>query len=417
MQFCIYEDTSCTKLLPLVYLRPAFELRCGILTLREKIEHVLPEGLRSLYVRPYLAPLVREEQPQIPINQLQHVPTWLINGRAIADLELGKLLCQHPRREAAYYSNGEVVAAYISAKSVRGLSERRTGRSLAAYLQDLPRHQISTRLVRYPWDLIRFNVMEILNDCVLIPSSRRATGITIDAGAHLIHRSNIRVGAGSHIKSGAVLDASEGPIIIGRNVLIMPNAVVEGPAYIGDQSIIKIGAKLYSGTSIGKWCKVGGEVDCSILQSYSNKQHDGFLGHSYLGSWVNLGADTNTSDLKNTYGPVSVILSGRQYQTGMQFLGTIMGDHSKTGINVMVNTGTIIGVSCNIVGADLPPKFLPSFSWGGGTTYETYDLEKSLETARRVMARRNVVPSPAYEKIVREVFRGTTSMRTKEGIR
>jgi UDP-N-acetylglucosamine diphosphorylase/glucosamine-1-phosphate N-acetyltransferase len=221
------------------------------------------------------------------------------------------------------------------------------------------------------------------------------------------------LGEGCRVRPGAVLDAEEGPIILGRNVTVMSNAVIEGPAYVGDHSLIKIGAKIYHGTAIGPHCKVGGEVEASVLQSYANKQHEGFLGHSYLGSWVNLGADTNTSDLKNTYGTIRVAINGEMIETGHQFVGLTMGDHSKSGINVMFDTGSVVGVSCNIYGAAIPPKALPSFSWSGEGRCEAYDLEKGLETARRVMARRNVAMSEAYERLFRGVHRSTSGERKK----
>ena len=196
----------------------------------------------------------------------------------------------------------------------------------------------------------------------------------------------------------------------------MPNAVIEGPASIGDRTVVKVGAKIYHGTSIGRECKVGGEVEASIVQSYTNKQHDGFLGHSYLGSWVNIGADTNTSDLKNTYGSVKVQLELERIDTGMQFVGVMMGDHSKTGINVMFDSGTVVGVSCNVYGAGLPPKFVPGFSWGDGKSLSVYDLEKGLETARRVLLRRDITMTDAYERLYRHVFAATRSSRKKAGV-
>jgi UDP-N-acetylglucosamine diphosphorylase/glucosamine-1-phosphate N-acetyltransferase len=151
-------------------------------------------------------------------------------------------------------------------------------------------------------------------------------------------------------------------------------------------------------------CKVGGEVEESVIHSYSNKQHDGFLGHAYLGMWVNLGADTNNSDLKNNYGNVKVVINGRLVDSGSMFVGLTMGDHSKSGINTMFNTGTVVGVSSNVFGAGFPPKFVPSFSWGGSDGQETYELEKSLAVARRVMARRKVTLSAAEESLFRTVF-------------
>ena len=181
-----------------------------------------------------------------------------------------------------------------------------------------------------------------------------------------------------------------GPVWIDDGVTVMANAVLEGPLYIGKDSKIKIAAKIYENTTIGPLCKIGGEVEGSIIQGYSNKQHDGFLGHAYLGSWVNLGADTNNSDLKNNYGMIQALLNGEKVDTGSQFVGLMMGDHSKSGINVMFNTGTIVGTNCNIFGAEMPPKFVPSFSWGGAAGFAEYQFEKAINVAKTVMSRRKV---------------------------
>jgi UDP-N-acetylglucosamine diphosphorylase/glucosamine-1-phosphate N-acetyltransferase len=215
----------------------------------------------------------------------------------------------------------------------------------------------------------------------------------------------IIVGSGSEIFPGVVLNATGGPIVIGKDVTIMSNAVITGPAFIGDQSLVKVGAKIYPNTSIGEVCKVGGEIDGTIIQSYSNKQHDGYLGHAYVGSWVNIGADTNNSDLKNNYSNVKVMLNGKLQDTGMQHFGTLIGDHSKTGINMMFDTGTIIGASCNLYGAGLPPRYIPSFVRGSvDNTYKTHSVEMALETAKIVMIRRDVNLSPSYEQLFRKVF-------------
>jgi UDP-N-acetylglucosamine diphosphorylase/glucosamine-1-phosphate N-acetyltransferase len=215
-----------------------------------------------------------------------------------------------------------------------------------------------------------------------------------------------------------VLDAENGPIYIGKNVKILPNAVIEGPAYVGDGSLIKVSAKIYENTSIGPVCKVGGEVEASIIHAFSNKQHEGFIGHSYLGTWVNIGADTNNSDLKNDYGNVKVYVDGELIDSGSMFVGLIMGDHSKSGINLMFNTGTVVGVSCNIYGSGLPPKFVPSFSWGGAQDgFVTYRIDKAIEVARRVMARRNVQLTEIDEKLFRKIFELTEEERVKAGVK
>ena len=173
------------------------------------------------------------------------------------------------------------------------------------------------------------------------------------------------IGNETVIKPGVVIDASNGPVYIGKDVEVNANSVIEGPVCIGDNSLVKSFAAIKENVSTGKVCKLGGEIEDSVIMPYSNKQHSGFLGHAYLGSWVNLGADTNCSDLKNNYSSIKVNLNGKHIDTGHRFLGLIMGDHSKTGINTMFNTGTITGFSCNIFGSGFPDKFIPSFTWGG----------------------------------------------------
>ena len=227
----------------------------------------------------------------------------------------------------------------------------------------------------------------------------------------MLNQHNIFIGEGSVIKSGAVIDAEDGPVYIGKNVKVMPNAVIAGPCFIGDNSIIKIGAKIYENTSIGECCKVGGEVEGSIIHSFANKQHDGFLGHSYISQWCNLGAGTNTSDLKNNYSNVKVMLNGKEIDTGSMFVGLIMGDHSKSSINTMFNSGTICGVSSNIFGSGFPSKNIPSFSWGGSESLTEYKLEKAVEVAKEVLKRRNVEFTEVDEKLFNKIFEMTSSQR------
>jgi UDP-N-acetylglucosamine diphosphorylase/glucosamine-1-phosphate N-acetyltransferase len=414
MQFCIFEDTASRNFLPLVYFRPVFELRCGALSLREKLAAVLPKRGLTLSCREELVPLTREEVPGHPVNLLEETDTWFINGRLLATARLGALVRQRPSQEIVYRAGEEIAAAFIAKGHARAaVGQLMAGRPFGAGVKEAT---FEGTLVHYPWDLVHRTSEEIRNDFAALTrmakgrSSIRARQPDL-RGATLLGKKNLIIGEGCRIRPGAVLDGESGPIILGRNVTVMPNAVIEGPAFVGDGSVIKIGAKIYHGTAIGPHCKVGGEVEASVLQSYANKQHEGFLGHSYLGSWVNLGADTNTSDLKNTYGTIRVMINGTMVETGQQFVGLTMGDHSKSGINVMFDTGSVVGASCNIYGATLPPKALPSFSWFGAGTLEEYQLEKGLETARRVMARRSVVMSDAYELLFRRVHLSTSGER------
>jgi UDP-N-acetylglucosamine diphosphorylase/glucosamine-1-phosphate N-acetyltransferase len=303
------------------------------------------------------------------------------------------------------FANGdEVVAIFVSKKEVQKFQ--------VDSLEKLPQTQIGCKIIQFPWELVQLNAEQIENDFVSLKrKSKKAIAGKIYNGAHLLNRKNILIGSGSIIKPGVVLDAEHGPIIIEKNVSIMPNVVIEGPVFIGEGSQIKVGAKIYPGTSIGRECRIGGEVTRSIFQSYSNKAHDGFVGDSYIGSWVNLGADTNTSNLKNTYGNVNVFINGEEIDSGSQFVGLTIGDHSKSGINVMFNTGTVVGTSCNIFGDDLPPKYIPSFSWGSSGSFTSFDIEKSIEIAQRMMSRRGITMSKAYETMMRHVFNQTKQER------
>ncbi|MCK4572008.1 transferase, partial [candidate division WOR-3 bacterium] len=210
-------------------------------------------------------------------------------------------------------------------------------------------------------------------------------------------------------ENGVLLDASNGPIYIDNHCVIRANTVIDGPAFIGEGCFIKCGS-LIDTVSIGKVSKLSGEIEASIFQGYSNKQHFGFLGHSFIGEWVNIGAGSTNSDLKNNYSPIRVNLSGKEYETGMQFLGLIMGDHCKTAINTSFNTGTIIGPFCNIFGFNFPPKYLPPFSWWGDY-FSEYKLEKAIDTAKIVMKRRDIEMDEKYEERIRQIFHETIELR------
>lgn len=416
MQLCIFEDQFYQNFLPLVYFRPVYALRCGATKLRDKIERLFPKATFTYHCRPELADYLRERHPNRLINAVSDEPTWFINGRILADQLLSKLFQNVPEVNTVFLNGKNVVAAY--AGNVSGELRERLGSGCASedFFKNFEKKEVQATLLTYPWELVHRTGEEIRNDFLFYSKRSRAKDAhgKISRDVHLVNTKQIVIGKGTVIKPGVVLDAENGPIIIGENVTIMPNAVITGPVFIGHSTIVKVGAKIYPDTSIGNVCKVGGEIEATIIHAYTNKQHDGFLGHSYLGSWVNIGADTNNSDLKNNYGSVEVTVNGQPVDTKEQFVGLFMGDHSKTGINVMFDTGTVIGVSCNLYGAGLPPKYLPSFSWGNiGSAFFTYRLDKSIETAQRVMARRNVPWSAAYEQLFRRVFEDTVAERTR----
>jgi UDP-N-acetylglucosamine diphosphorylase/glucosamine-1-phosphate N-acetyltransferase len=318
--------------------------------------------------------------------------------------------------DAVFMAGKEVVSARLSGENlVRSRSELYVDALDLSALTGVPVVEVEATLVQYPWDLILVNATQIVDDFSLL--MKREKGVARKGDVHksavLVGKKNIGIGRKSSVGPGAVLDASAGPIYIGNDVKIHSTAVIEGPCFVGDGSSIKIGAKIYGGTSIGPVCKVGGEVVESVLHSHVNKQHDGFLGHSYLGMWVNLGAGTTTSNLKNTYGTVKVHIGGELVDSGKMFVGLIAGDHVKTGINATLDTGTVIGVGSNLYGTAIPPKFVPSFSWGTADRLVTNDVDKSLSVAAKVMSRRNVTMSSAYEELFRNVFAMTNDERSK----
>lgn len=411
MDLCIFEDVRAADFFPLTYFRPVFDLRCGILTLREKILRSLPDLHPVLLTRPYLADLVREENPGIPVNTAPGGPCLFLNGRVIMNRKAGAIL-KRQKKDALFVSGGEIVGAWLSAATLRSTDGLFLGDGVPDFSRfaALPRVECDAPLVRYPWDLLTATTPEILADYRLIGKGI-ARGARRHASAILVGRSRISIGMGTVIGPGAIIDAEAGPVYIGKNVRIMPGAVLEGPCSVGDNSIVRIHAKIYAGTSIGPFCKVGGEIEGSVLHSHANKQHDGFLGDSYLGMWVNLGAGTTNSNLKNTYGTIRMDVNGAPVDTGRMFVGLFAGDHAKAGINSTINTGTIIGPSSNIFGGGLPPKFVPAFAWGGEAGFVTYELKKALAVAVTVMGRRNVACTPAYQALFRHVFSLTAHER------
>ena len=414
---CIFEDLYFTRLLPLVYFRPQYDLRCGILTLREKVLNRFPDIPVTLHCREYLSDVVKFQNPKFNVNIIDGNSCLFINGKVIADANFRDKISLDGK-DKLYVKGDTIAAAKVSGDKLDSLKHQLSDVFTLSDFDDMAKEEIDANVINYPWDLIANNGRQIIEDFKLLTGTINESKIKgqIYEGAYLINKENIFIDEGSKIKPGAVLDAEEGSIYLGKDVIVYPNATIEGPAYIGDKSKIKIGAKIYEDTSIGPVCKVGGEVESSIIHSYSNKQHDGFLGHSYLGMWVNLGADTNNSDLKNNYGSVKVVINGEQVDSGSMFVGLTIGDHSKSAINTMFNTGTVVGVSSNIFGGGFPGKYIPSFSWGGSESITSYDLERSIEVAKRVMNRRKIEMTEHDEKLFRIIYDLTKEERRKRGM-
>jgi UDP-N-acetylglucosamine diphosphorylase/glucosamine-1-phosphate N-acetyltransferase len=415
---CIFEDNFYRRLLPLVYFRPVYDLRCGMLTLREKVLREYTRGTITLHCRWYLADVIQEQYHDAKINQIDAQSCLFINGRVLAEEKFLRTIDAAIDENSVLVHDGAVVAAYLKGSHLEAVKPKLEGVLSVAEFGGLPKKEIDVQMINYPWDLVYKNGEQISGD--FIASTRRRKGKRLEGkihpGVHLVNRKDIILERGAVVKPGVVLDAEDGPIYIGKGVKIFPNATIIGPAYIGENTLVKTGAKIYEGTSIGEYSKVGGEVEESIIHSYSNKQHDGFLGHSYLGMWVNLGADTNNSDLKNNYSNVTVEIDGQKIDSGSLFAGLFMGDHSKSGINSMFNTGTVVGVCCNIFGTDFPPKYVPSFFWGGSKSSTTYDLERCMKVAEKTMERRKRMLTPAGRKLMERVFELTREERQSRGL-
>ena len=419
MQLCIFEDIYHDRLEPLIYSRPTYDLVCGINSLRKKILRAYPDVKYSLHCRPYLEHFVQNKNPGCDVNIVNDEECLFVNGRILAPPNMAKII-PLTGEDKLYVNNETIIAARVSGKKFKEIQSNLNDLLSESNFDGLPKEQVNIKSIDYIWNITHYNGDELRSDYEQLKISKKINNKNnilgkIYDGVNLVEKDNIFIDEEAVVKPGAVIDGSAGPVYIDKKAKIFSNSVIEGAVYIGEGTQIKSCARIYENVSIGQVCKVGGEVEDTIFLPYSNKQHSGFLGHAYLGSWVNIGADTNCSDLKNNYGHVKVYVNGGIVDSGSQFLGVIMGDHTKTAINTMFNTGTIVGVSCNIFGAGFPPKYIPSFSWGGSDAVTTYDIDKSIETGKRVMARRKKEMSDAEEKLFRKIFDLTKKERRKRG--
>ena len=396
MSIVLFEDHGYTDLLPLVYSRATFNLRCGMENLRDKVENAYGRPIAAMYVRPAIAPVMAERWG-LPVNSLPSARRLIwINGRALVRTAI------ELEPDTAIWEGDTLIAANMSAAmaSTLTIETLMDPTRLVDALSSLRRASApdgSYALIRYPWNLIRHNGDEITRRL-----SQADHGVVIGRlydGVHILNEAAVWIGKGAVVKPCTVLDAEEGPIHIGEGAKINPNVTISGPCFIGDNCVVQSGANIRGGTSIGASCKVGGEIEGTIFHGYSNKQHDGFVGHSYVGEWVNLGADTVTSDLKNTYGPVKVAINGRDVDSGEMFVGSIIGDHAKTGIHTTLPTGCVIGYASNIFTSAHAPRFTASFSWLTDAGRAGNDPPRALAVALKVVARRNRAYSETEQRL------------------
>lgn len=384
----LFDDESHERMLPLSYTRPVASLLTGIFTIKERWEKLL-NGKASFITSDYLS-------PKFPMNLEDD--NIVINGAVMPNDKLLRLIEQLDPNEALM-REVDLIAARLDRAQFEHLFQNESIDEISGIdLGDTPFIHLS-----YPWDLFLYLRATIEYDFQIITKGR--TSQPIPSGNQVIAIDNIFLEEGAQV-TAAILNAQSGPIYIGKNAQVMEGAIIRGPVSIGDGSVIKMGAKIYGPSIFGRGCKVGGEVKESVIQGNSNKAHDGYLGNSIIGEWCNLGADTNVSNLKNNYSTVKMwdYSSQSMRDSNLQYLGLVMGDHSKSGINSMFNTGTIVGVASNIFGSAYPPKFVPSFSWGGATDLIEHRLDDAIDTARKVVARRNITLSPEDEDILRSVF-------------
>jgi len=389
MNYILFDGETRNSLLPFTYTRPVAEIRIGILTLREKWEKHL--GLTTT--------TITEEYLEAKYPMVEMEENIMINASFLPTKELVAQIKNLKANEAIF--KGDDVIAFFTTDSQEEIN-------FEAYQQyDFDEELLQ---VKNTWDIFSMNNKAIQQDFDLLTEAR--TSQPIPAGVQAVNPENIFIEEGAKL-TFATLNATDGPIYIGENAEIMEGVVVRGALAMCENSVLKLGAKVYGATTIGPFCKVGGEVNNSVLFGYSSKGHDGFLGNSVIGEWCNLGADTNNSNLKNNYAPVKLwdYNTGRFAKTGLQFCGLMMGDHSKCGINTMFNTGTVIGVSVNIFGSGFPRNFVPSFSWGGASGFTEYKTNKVFEVAKVVMQRRGITFDLKDQAILEHVFAATSSYR------
>jgi len=395
----IFEDDAYRNLLPLTYWRTVCELRTGYRSLFEHVIDCVSAHTVTVFCRESLM-AVAANRLHCRVNSVPEAGGALfVNGRLLLNrsMDLSHI--------AAVQWHGDVPVVIQADETLcRQLTPEVLLDPVAIkrVLANVSEHRFvdSPKLIEYPWELVHANA-DMLHEGWHRAGEPAELRGRICGGVFCLNERAIHVGAGSTIKPGVVLDAENGPIYIGQNVTIAPNSSIEGPCFVGDGSLIQPGSTLRDAVSIGQRCKVGGELESSIIHGFSNKQHDGFLGHSYVAEWVNLAADTVNSDLKNTYGSIRVPINGVEVDSGQMFVGLTIGDHSKTGIGQMFPTGAVVGFGANVATCGFSPKFVPSFSWltdGGGSTY---DVERCLEVAKRVMERRQATMKLEEEALFR----------------
>ena len=389
MNYILFDGTVRKALLPFTYTRPVADIRIGILTIREKWEKYLGFTTTTL-TEEYL----EEKYPMVELENNVMINASFLPTKALIN-EVKKL-----KENQAIFKNDEVVAFFTKESQEEVNFDNYESIDFV----------FDVLQIKNTWDIFLFNDQAISDDFELLTEGRKSQ--PIPEGVHYLNKANIFIEEGAEILF-SVLNASTGPIYIGRDTLIMEGSLIRGPFAMGQHSVLKMGTKVYGATTLGPKCKIGGEVNNAVLFGNSSKGHEGYLGNAVIGEWCNIGADTNNSNLKNNYAEVRLWNYETEGfdKTELQFCGLIMGDHSKSAINTMFNTGTVVGVSSNIYGSNFPRNFIPSFSWGGASGFTTYQISKACETANLVMKRKNELFDEKEQRILEHVFDITKKYR------
>lgn len=394
MNIILFDDQCRNDLLPLTHTRPVAEIRCGILTVRERWEMLSASKCGTL-TEPYL----QQTFPREYKENILYINSAVLGGKSlweqINQLDSDQILIQDD--------------CIIAFRSIRPLEDLSEVKQIAKTMQPVKVKEKVMRIEKL-WHIFNYNEKAIEIDFAILTEARQSQKIPPHVTAMQPERIFIEEGA---IVNPCILNPAGGYIYLAKESEVMEGCLVRGSLALGTHAVLKMGAKVYGATTIGPYCKVGGEIANVIFFNYSNKGHDGYLGNSVIGDWCNLGADTNSSNLKNNYSNVSIWNENNntQEKTDQQFLGLIMADHSKCGINTMFNTGTVVSVSCNIYGGSFPPKFLPAFSWGGSDGLQEYKMDKAVDTANKMMGRRNQFLSENDIEVLNHIFTVTQSQR------
>lgn len=397
MNFVLFDDSRRVDLLPLVFTRPVADMRVGITTIREKWEFYLDQKTSTL-TEGYLS-------GKFPLKKADD--NILINGSIIPTKKMvERILTLKPGE--AITKDDYIIAIRMTADDLKNVSDTASEDAKKAGNQEntsftYHKCQQEHQKIAFPWQIFTKNKEILIEDFKRLTKGRSSAHVS--ETNTIIGKENLFVEKGAKIE-GAIINASTGPVYIGKDAEVMEGSIIRGPFALCEHSKTKMGAKISGPVTVGPHCKVGGEVHESVFFGYANKAHDGFVGNSVIGEWCNLGADTNTSNLKNTYEPVRLYSYDKQsfIKTGEQFIGLIMGDHSKCGINTMFNTGTVVGVNANVYGDGFQRNFVPSFAWGGKSGYVQYQFAKAVQVAKAVYKRRGLEFDETEQGILKAVF-------------